>query len=42
VVVWTGKTQFMKRLREEVKFNSEEQLIKQLNMDKKNSYNIKV
>lgn len=34
--------QFIKRLREEVKFNSEEQLIKQLNLDKKNSYNIKV
>jgi len=35
-------TQFIKRLRDEVKFNSEEQLIKQLNLDKKNSYNIKV
>lgn len=34
-------TQFVQRLRDEVKFNSEEQLIKQLNMDKKNSYNIK-
>jgi riboflavin kinase/FMN adenylyltransferase len=35
-------TQFIQRLRDEVKFSSEEQLIKQLNMDKKNSYNIKV
>jgi riboflavin kinase/FMN adenylyltransferase len=35
-------TQFIKRLREEVKFSSEEQLIKQLKMDKKNSYTIKV
>ena len=35
-------TQFIKRLRDEVKFNSEEQLINQLNLDKKNSYNIKV
>jgi riboflavin kinase/FMN adenylyltransferase len=36
------ETQFIQRLRDEVKFNSEEQLIKQLNLDKKNSYNIKV
>jgi riboflavin kinase/FMN adenylyltransferase len=33
--------QFIKRLRDEVKFNNEEELIKQLNMDKKNSYKIK-
>ena len=32
---------FIKRLRDEVKFNSEEQLIKQLNLDKENSYKIK-
>jgi riboflavin kinase/FMN adenylyltransferase len=32
---------FIQRLRDEVKFNSEEQLIKQLNLDKKNSYKIK-
>ena len=29
---------FLRRLRDEVKFNSEEQLIKQLKLDKKNSY----
>ena len=32
---------FIKRLRDEVKFNSEEQLIEQLNLDKKNSFKIK-
>jgi len=32
---------FLKRLRDEVKFKSEEQLIKQLNIDKENSYKIK-
>ncbi len=32
---------FIKRLRDEVKFDSEEQLIKQLNLDKENSYKIK-
>ena len=32
---------FIKRLRDEVKFNSEEQLIKQLKIDKENSYKIK-
>jgi riboflavin kinase/FMN adenylyltransferase len=32
---------FIKRLRDEVKFESEEQLIKQLNLDKKNSFEIK-
>jgi len=32
---------FIKRLRDEVKFESEEQLIKQLNLDKKNSFDIK-
>jgi riboflavin kinase/FMN adenylyltransferase len=35
-------TQFLHRLRDEVKFNNEEQLINQLNLDKKNSYKIKV
>jgi riboflavin kinase/FMN adenylyltransferase len=35
-------TQFLKRLRDEVKFSSEEELIRQLNLDKKNSYKIKV
>jgi riboflavin kinase/FMN adenylyltransferase len=34
--------QFIQRLRDEVKFNNEEQLIKQLNVDKKNSFKIKV
>jgi len=34
-------TQFIQRLRDEVKFSSEEELVKQLNLDKKNSYNIK-
>ena len=33
---------FIQRLRDEVKFNNEEQLIKQLNVDKKNSFKIKV
>ena len=33
---------FIKRLRDEVKFSSEEQLIKQLELDKKNSNKIKV
>ncbi|TFH02494.1 MAG: bifunctional riboflavin kinase/FAD synthetase [Calditrichales bacterium] len=32
--------QFLRRLRDEVKFNSEEQLIEQLNLDKKNSFKI--
>lgn len=35
-------TQFIKRLREEIKFDSKEALIKQLNLDKKNSYDIKI
>jgi riboflavin kinase/FMN adenylyltransferase len=34
-------TQFVQRLRDEVKFSNEEELIKQLNLDKKNSYKIK-
>jgi riboflavin kinase/FMN adenylyltransferase len=34
--------QFIQRLRDEIKFNSEKQLIKQLNLDKKNSNRIKV
>jgi riboflavin kinase/FMN adenylyltransferase len=34
-------TQFIQRLRDEVKFSNEKQLINQLNLDKKNSYKIK-
>jgi len=34
--------QFIQRLRDEVKFDSEEQLVKQLKVDKKNSFKIKV